>query len=112
MLFAKYKLRVFPHLIPRPLLLPWEAKGSYERKGFRPKHATNRFAVFCVFASLREPLARPQRAKLRGTTGLSNRKVLVPLARLGGSKRRGGCEVGRALDDARSCLLHDNHQQG
>ena len=82
MQFAKHKLRVFSHLIPRPLLLPWEAKGSYERKGFRPKHATNRFAVFCVFASLREPLARPQRAKLRGTTGLSNRKVLVPLARL------------------------------
>ncbi len=28
MQFAKHKLRVFSHLIPRPLLLPWEAKGS------------------------------------------------------------------------------------
>ena len=26
--FAKHKLRVFTHLIPRPLLLPWEEKGS------------------------------------------------------------------------------------
>jgi hypothetical protein len=33
MQFAKPKLRVFPHLIPRPLLLPWEEKGSYEYMG-------------------------------------------------------------------------------
>ena len=33
MLFAKQKLRVFPHLIPQPLLLPREVKGSYDFMG-------------------------------------------------------------------------------
>ena len=61
-LFAKHKLRVFPHLIPRPLLLPREEKGSYDFMGF---------AVF--FASLREPcdpLARPLRAMLQNPSTL------------------------------------------
>ena len=35
MQFAKRKLRVFPHLIPRPLRLPWEVKGSYDYMGIR-----------------------------------------------------------------------------
>ncbi len=42
-LFAKHKLRVFPHLIPRPLLLPWEEKGSYEQSGFRSAHKPKKF---------------------------------------------------------------------
>ena len=41
MQFAKRKLRVFSHLIPRPLLLPWEVKGSYDCMGIQ---------FFCVFA--------------------------------------------------------------
>ena len=70
MQFAKRKLRVFTHLIPRPLLLPWEVKGSCDFTGNPLQASHNPVPGFlCVFASLREPsapLARPQRAMLRG----------------------------------------------
>ena len=62
MQFAKRKLRVFTHLIPRPLLLPWEAKGSYEKSRLRSKHYTNAFAVF--FASSRLCVSHAHKIRL------------------------------------------------
>ncbi len=46
MLFAKHKLRVFPHLIPQPLLLPWEVKGSYDFMGVEVFFAALRDSAF------------------------------------------------------------------
>ncbi len=54
MQFAKHKLRLFPHLIPRPLLLPREAKVSNESQGKSTNMSQKGTALS---ASLREPMA-------------------------------------------------------
>ena len=89
MLFAKHKLRVFPHLIPRHLFLPGEEKGSNDFMGFWSS------LLLCV--SQRSP-----RTATEGhATGLLQSRVTellrscvtelswLPFARLGGSKGRG-----------------------
>ena len=56
----------------------------------------------CVFSSLREPCAQDTACFLR----------LAPLLPLGREQGAGGMRVGRALDDAGSCVLQVNHHLG
>ena len=102
MWFAKRKLRVSTHLIPRPLLLPRAQKRCYDRLGFRSEHCTNGFAVFFVSSRLCVSHAHKIRLDLH---------AWLPFSR-GREQGAGGMRVGRALAYVQSCLLLVNHHPG
>jgi hypothetical protein len=102
MWFAKRKLRVSTHLIPRPLLLPRAQKWSYDWLGFRSEHCTNGFAVF--FVSSRLCVSHTHKIRLAFSAWL-------PFSR-GREQGAGGMRVGRALAYVQSCLLLVNHHPG
>ena len=83
MRFAKHKLRVFTHLIPRPHLLPWEEMGSNELMGNSFPWATNKGTSF--FASWRLCVSLCPRNGVAVLLGRSPRNGVAVL--LGGSPR-------------------------
>ena len=89
MQFAKHQLRMFPHLIPRPLLLPREEKGSNEMHG-KSTNVSRKGAAFV--ASLHEPFDQ-QTAPLLCLTHLNRLAPLLPRA----GARGGGDEGAKSI---------------
>jgi hypothetical protein len=83
MQFTKHQLRMFPHLLPRPLLLPREAKGSNESQG-KSTNVSRKGTAFV--ASLHEPFDQHTAPLLR----------LAPLLPRAGA-RGGGDEGAKSI---------------